>query len=150
MLGFKEMSSDRSEYVAVYTEPVWRDRANFIIMAEIQEQTPSPEREQLWVKQLESFRFELCCIPFFAYDLALGDEVETDAQYLIRRIVKDSGHYAFRAWFGESDDLSAQDDVVVKVRDLKCALEWSSANLLAIDAPNETLAQKVADYLSIQ
>jgi hypothetical protein len=37
--------------------------------------------EQLWARQVGDRHFELCCIPYFVYDLALGDVVEIDADY---------------------------------------------------------------------
>jgi hypothetical protein len=37
--------------------------------------------EQLWARQVGDRRFEICCIPFFVYDMALGDVVETDANH---------------------------------------------------------------------
>jgi hypothetical protein len=55
---------------AVHGNPVWGDRADFVIGA------PLPEHghaEQLPARQLSDQRFELCAIPFFLYDIALGE-----------------------------------------------------------------------------
>ena len=141
------MKSSADEYRAVHREPAWRARANFVIAAEIGGSRSHPEREQLWAKQIGDFRFELCCIPFFVYDLALGDEVETDQHYVVRELVKASGHCTFRVWFGESKNCSIQEEVVDMAKGLGCEWEWSSANLLAIDAATAALAKKLADYL---
>ncbi|MBI9114878.1 DUF4265 domain-containing protein [Sanguibacter suaedae] len=35
--------------------------------------------EQLWTKRVGDDLLELCCIPFFAYDLALGNVVRAEA-----------------------------------------------------------------------
>lgn len=79
---------------AVHPDPVWRDRSNFVIGARL----PEPGRtEQLWARQLGDRRFELCCIPFFLYDLALGDVVETDDNYDVVRVLKPSGRYVYRS-----------------------------------------------------
>src|SRR5262245_61592128 len=93
----------------VHPDPVWRDRANFLIRARIpplSENAPSTDWEQLWCKQESDNQFVICCIPFFVYDLALGDLVETgtegDAQYVIHRVVHPSGRFCFRIWFGDS------------------------------------------------
>ena len=59
--------------------------------------------------------FEICCIPFFVYDLALGDLVETNADYSVTLRHAPSGRFVFRVWFGDSfhsqeeiaDDLQA-------------------------------------------
>lgn len=86
---------------AVHQEPVWRDRSNFVIAAAVPGGGDT-ETEQLWGRQIDERRFEICCIPFFVYDLALGDVVETDGDYIVERVVEPSGRYVFRVWFGES------------------------------------------------
>lgn len=136
------------DYEARHDEPVWRQRANFIIAADISASTTKREWEQLWARQIDENRFEICCIPFFVYDLALGDEVETDEHHVLRRVLKPSGRYTFRVWFGESRDPDDRDRVVETLREHGCEHEWSSANLLAIDAPTHSVAQIIADVLA--
>jgi hypothetical protein len=132
----------------VHPSPARRDRADFIIRADIREEGSPRRFEQLWARQLDDTHFELCCIPFFVYDLALGDEVETDAeQYVIERVVKRSGGYTFRAWFGDSGDGDARDEVVEALRGLGSEFEWYSENLLAINASDDQRAQEIADFL---
>ena len=141
--------------IAVHADPVWRDRANFLIMARLpllsEVNVPSKEWEQLWCKQVAEDRFELCCIPFFLYDLALGDVVETglegDGRYIFRRVVIPSGRYCFRAWFGRCSTRDCRDEVIQFAAQLDCLFEWSSTNLLAIDSDSEVKAQALADFL---
>jgi hypothetical protein len=138
--------------VIVHENPVWREHADFIISAEV---NPPPDAtrwqwEQLWARQIDESRFVLCCIPFFVYGLALGDEVETgpskDRKYVVQRVVKLSGHRTFRVWFY---DLDARDEVTHKLTNLGCLMEWrwKTGNLLAVDTPSARQAQIVADYL---
>jgi Domain of unknown function (DUF4265) len=136
------------DYWAQHTEPAWRQRANFIISADISDYPNKQEWEQLWARQINEYLFEICCIPFFVYDLALGDEVETDENYIMCHVVKPSGHYTYRAWFGESEDLSVCDKVITMLRKQHCAFEWSSKNLLAIDTAMDDVARAIADFLS--
>ena len=128
----------------VHAEPVWRDRADFIIGV------PLPEdglTEQLWARRLdESNLFEICCIPFFAYDLALGDVVETDTDYDVTRVVRRSERLVFRVWFGDS--FHPRQDVADELIALGALLEWSSVNLLAVDVAETTQGQVVADFLA--
>ena len=142
----------------MHLNPVWRDRANFIIGAwvpPIEEGSTIRGWEQLWSRQLADNRFEICCIPFFASDLALGDEVETATEdgetYIIQRVVKPSGHWTFRTWFGDLPDPvirnEVADEVLREVEQLGCLTEWYSANLLGISAPSDSQAQAVADLL---
>ena len=66
-----------SREVAIHLNPAWRDRANFIAFVSIELDEPGERWEQLWARQIANNLFEICCIPFFAYDLALGDQVDT-------------------------------------------------------------------------
>jgi hypothetical protein len=143
-----------SEKVFVHLNPVWRERADFIIGAKCstKEGSATREWEQLWSRQLADNRFEICCIPFFVYDLALGDEVETGPDewgrpYMVQRVIKPSGHYTFRVWFGDSPTPSIRDEVCAEIERLGCLMEWYSINLIAIDAASDGQAQVVADLL---
>lgn len=135
------------DYEAVHKNPVWRKKTDFIIAADISEEIDKRKWEQLWARQISEFRFEICCIPFFVYDLALGDEVETDENYVIKNVVKASGHSTYRVWFGESSDATICDEVVNQMQQLGCEQEWSSENLLAISAATNELAQSVINFL---
>lgn len=129
---------------AVHQDPVWRDHSNFIIAAPISD-GGDIKTEQLWARKDDEGRFEICCIPFFVYDLALGDVVETGADYLVRRVVRPSGRYVFRVWFGES--FHPREEIADELKALGSLVEWSSRNLLAVDAADEEHAQLVADFL---
>ena len=130
---------------AVHQEPVWRDRSNFIIAAEIPGGGET-KTEQLWGRQRGGHRFEICCIPFFVYDLSLGDVVETDEDYIVRRVVEPSGRFVFRVWFGES--FQPRGEIADELKALGSLVEWSSRNLLAVDAVDGEHAQLVADFLA--
>lgn len=140
------------EDVTVHPKPVWRDRANFIIMGRIDSGGPvsGPSTEQLWARQVDDFQFEICCIPFFLYNLALGDIVATgtlgEDQYLIDSVMKESGRFVFRVWLGESTD---PDELSNLLAQAGCLLErqTDTSRLLAIDAATEEIAQRVADIL---
>ena len=158
-----------------HAEPVWRERANFILFAPVEDpdseaydpsafvapgaggEVPSAIQmfEQLWtrrIRRLGRTRYEVCCIPFFVYDLHLGDVVETEAvaglRYVVRRIVRRSGHLTLRVWFGESNRPTARDEVPDELAALGCDYEWSSANLLAVSAPSAVQAGTVLERLN--
>jgi hypothetical protein len=80
----------------------------------------------------------------------LGDIVETELigarRYVVNRVVRSSGRYVFRAWFGES--FQPRDEVADALTDMGALLEWSSVNLLAVDASDGTHAKRIADFLS--
>lgn len=135
----------------VHLDPVWRDRANFIINAPLEEEG---YYEQLWTRQVDPSHFELCCIPFFAYDLALGDVVETASrsgrEYVVTNVARPSGRYVFRVWFGGVTD-PPREEVAGRLVAVGALLEWQSektCNLLAVDAEHLPHAQQVASLLA--
>lgn len=138
-----------NEFV-VHEHPVWRDRSNFIINAELPEKDRSKRFEQLFVRQISDNRFEICCIPFFLYDVALGDIVHTapkdGRKYVLSGVAEQSGRYVFRVWFGES--FQPRDEIAKDVAALGAQLEWSSRNLLAVDAADKEHAQQIVDFLA--
>lgn len=133
--------------IATHANPAWRSKANFIIFAKVDES----HWEQLWTKRLDENRFEICCIPFFIYDLALGDIVTVRStngkKYVVDQVVLPSSHYTFRVWFGHAGERAARAEVSDFLAQMGCLVEWWSHNLLAIDAPTGESAQHIADYL---
>jgi hypothetical protein len=142
------MTGAQQEF-AVHQDPVWREHANFIINAELPEEDRPKRYEQLWARQSADDRFEVCCIPFFVSDIALGDVVVTSLrdgrQYVVDRVVEPSGRYVFRVWFGQS--FHPRDEIASELEALGSLIEWSSRNLLAVDAADGEHAQLVADFL---
>jgi hypothetical protein len=126
----------------VHIAPVWRDRADSILATRLEE----GYAEQLWGRRLGERTFELCCIPLFAYDLALGDVVETDDSFDVLRVVEPSGRFVFRAWFTEAPERA--EPVVAELSNLGCLVEQGSQHLYAIDAESRTLAEAAAACLA--
>jgi hypothetical protein len=82
--------------IATHDLPVWRSRANFLIMADLTPHGMSGKLEQLWARRIGDRAFEICCIPFFTYGIALGDSVETNGDYRVLGIVNKGGHRNLR------------------------------------------------------
>ena len=101
--------------------------------------------EQLWARRIVDLTFEICCIPFHLYDLALGDVVRTNEMYEFTGLVTPSGHFTFRVWFQDQEADPAE--VVSAISQLGASFEWSGTNLLAIDASDQGIAEGVANYL---
>jgi hypothetical protein len=134
----------------LHTDPAWRARANFIVNAPLPKSDSGKEYEQLWLRKTDGILYEVCCIPFFLYDLALGDLVEVEIlegdQYQLGRVAVPSGRYVLRVWFGDAG-IATRDEVMRDISDMPVILEWYSSNLLAIDLENFNEAQRMADYL---
>lgn len=146
---FEIAKSNRSDEFASHAAPVHRGKANFLIHAEIAGGAGLQRWEQLWTRRMEGNRHEICCIPFFIYDLALGDEVEIDANSMLQRVVKLSGTYAFRVWFGSNHCPEVRTSVLSEIATLECEYEWYSMNLLAIDV-SEHVRPHLEAFLNAQ
>jgi hypothetical protein len=130
--------------IATHAEPVWRTKADTVIAAEFMSDG-AHAREQLWGRRVGDWQFEICCIPFFVDDISLGDIVETDESFHVRRVVTDSGRYVFRVWLA---DPGTQLALIHELQELGGLTEISSARLFAIDAPDPILAHSIADRLA--
>lgn len=142
----KDMKYQDGEYEVVHRAPVWRDRADFVFAAHLGTKDGKNEWEQLWGQKTAPHRFILCCIPFFVYDVALGDEVETDVDFVLQRVVHHAGQITFRVWFG-GQDIATREALMREIEAMKPLKEWSSENLLALSLSGEAEAQRIADYL---
>jgi hypothetical protein len=82
--------------IAVHLSPIWRKKGNFLIQAELSAVGLPSKSEQLWARQLDGGRSELCCIPFFAPGFSLAGQVDVapkdGAEYVVYALVADSGH----------------------------------------------------------
>lgn len=129
-----------------HVDPIWRGRSDFIIAAEIDPSGSGITSEQLWARQISAHTFEICCIPFFVYNLALGDIVETNHHYVVTRVVGESGRLVFRAIL-TADAESARRRLVDRFQDIDVRLEWYSNTMAAIDVPNEDKGRRAAEVL---
>jgi hypothetical protein len=132
--------------------PVWRETSDFILAKRLNE-SDVPEKwkwEQIWARQILDNVFEICCIPFFSYGLALGDWVNTkpldERKYVINDIVEKKGHTTYRVWFQSKAEWNSTID---EIQTLGCLVEvrWEKSGLIAIDAPNSTIREKLENFL---
>lgn len=139
-----------------HAAPAWGERANFVLQLRIetgdaQYDAAMPRWEQVWTKQRSDDLYEVCCIPFFLYDLALGDVLKVvtrDGAAIVEGVAEKSGHHTFRAWFGGAFLPVARDQLLVELLTLPdCLFEWHGQNLLAIDAADDAAANIVAQRL---
>jgi hypothetical protein len=101
--------------------------------------------EQLFARFEGESLQEICCIPFYSYNLALGDVVSANDNNEVNQLVSPSGKLVFRAWF--EDGLRDAADFESKVALHGGICEWYSQRLVAVDAANEDMASAIAGYL---
>jgi hypothetical protein len=122
--------------IATHSNPIERPTPSFMLRARLDELEGDENFEQLWTKRVGKDRFELCCIPFFAYDLALGDVVRADEEndYVVQSVEERSGNGVVRIAVKRDDDV---DEVHIRLHDLVGRLEylyeWFQAGYLAIN-----------------
>ena len=123
-----------------HLNPIWRDKANFIIDAVVPPLKNNPKEkvwEQLWARKLDNGFYEICCIPIFAYGLALGDLVEIDQGFMISNISQKSGRVAIRVWLNEQIPQEKREELTEQILSLGCLLEWYSKHLLGVDSDSQ-------------
>jgi hypothetical protein len=140
------MSYRPGDYVAVHADPVWRARSNFVFRVPIEGEGEERHWEQLWWDRLGDARFVLCCIPFFAYGLSLGDEVVVDHNRRILAISNPSGQWTYRVWFGDVAP-DRRRAALERITREGPTIERSSENLFALSVPTEQSSQ-LADVLA--
>ena len=91
--------------IATQSDPVWRDKSNFILRAELTSHGLDGGFEQLWVRTEDRTEFELCCIPFFPYGMALGDRVTWEESSHHVEVVASSGRGTIRVAVSRQADV---------------------------------------------
>lgn len=137
----------QGDKVAVHRAPVWREKSNFIIRAFIEKIDDRSRWEQLWVRKIRQTSFEVCCIPFFVYELSLGDIVETDSNFNLQQVTERSGFHTFRVWIEESDAPFDRVNFISLLIRYGALYEWSTEHLLAISTVTDEQTCAVRDLL---
>lgn len=120
-----------------HQDPLWSNRVDYFIHADLDADGMPDCSEQLAVRSLGSDHFEICCLPFYCYGLSVGDEVEAeelpDGRSVYVRRVQDGGNGLVRAAFRSSEDAetfhsSVHDSLVQE----GLALEWNGIGYVAV------------------
>jgi hypothetical protein len=122
--------------IVTHSTPAWGTQANFIIRVDLDDSGMSAGTEQLWARRIDQLTFEVCCIPFFAYGLALGDTVECSADFTIQRRLYCGGHRTLRIAIS---DFAKQHEIHEALHGWVLGTgmlhEWYSQGYLAVDVP---------------
>ncbi|MFI5676912.1 DUF4265 domain-containing protein [Streptomyces cellulosae] len=97
------------------------------------------EQEQMWLRPLAEDRFEVCCIPFRVYGMALGDAVRLHGGRFVENVVASSGRLVFRVFFAEPRPPVTGGDSRDALREAISSggflAEWSGDRHVAVDIP---------------
>ncbi len=125
-----------------HDSPAWRHKSDALVQALLEEENNS---EQIWCRELGDDKFEVCCIPFYLYDVALGDIILAP-NYHFQRVLEPSGHYVFRVLL-EEKQYGWRESIMAELNKFEALFEWYSAGLMSIDAPNLKQADAIATWL---
>lgn len=120
-----------------HLSPAWQSKANAVVLADVDFYDDTWWREQLWARQIEPQRFELCCIPFRTYGMALGDIVATDPDGLVTDVLESSGRLVIRVIIDHGPQLvGTREELLAHTRQAGLLVEWQSERHVAIDSPS--------------
>lgn len=135
----------------LHPKSVWSERADFVANVTIGDETDELKYEQLAFEQLGGDRYRLCSVPFFAYGLHLGDEVELEPRPVVgltpSRVVTRSDYWVFRAFTeaGESaqrlERLLREHDAAVEARGRLVAFAVRRSSLEVLRGELDEIAQ---------
>ncbi|WP_329102767.1 DUF4265 domain-containing protein [Micromonospora sp. NBC_01699] len=96
--------------------------------------------EQIWLRPLDGKAYEVSCIPFRVYGLALNDVVELDSDgKRITGLLRSSGHRVFRIFLAPAlsvpESSEVQNSITRAIIDDVLEAEWSGDRHVAIDVP---------------
>jgi Domain of unknown function (DUF4265) len=121
-----------------HTAPAWREYGETAVAV----RTPESHIEEIWVHKLPDDQMGVCCIPFFLYDVGLGDVGFVNSEGAFQ-VTKPNGRFIFRAWCERPEGgLSQLMDYIAKSQ----LLFETRGRLIAIDA-DEGQAQDLANVL---
>jgi hypothetical protein len=104
--------------------------------------------EQLWLREV-SEGYEVCCIPFWAYGMALGDTVAVSEDNRVTCVIAKSGRYVLRVMFaqpGLSSEFRERLQAALTAAGLM--YEWDGDRYIVLDIPEKPQGQDVYDLLA--
>lgn len=108
---------------------------------------PPGHYERMWARRLPDGTYEIDNIPFYSYDVAVGDIVkvqEVDGELFYNERVKDSGNSVIRMRIYDHADL---DSVRAELRALGCDSEGDGV-VLAVNVPANVPYAPIFRFLS--
>jgi hypothetical protein len=121
----------------------WLAEADDIVLAII----PEGGLETLPVKTVSEGVFEICCIPFHAYDLDKGDHVTRDHLDVVSSVVAKSGDCGFR--FKTDADENTIFRIISVLAESGATVEFKpDGGLVAVNAPVGTDQEMISGVLA--
>lgn len=123
----------------VHEDPVGRAAPNYIARADLAPFELDGQVEQLWLNALNDGSYEVACIPFSVYGLALGDTVLLNDDDYVSEVVKTSWHRTLRLLFAPglspAELRRGAEAIRAEITAAGLRSEWNSDRLVAVDVP---------------
>lgn len=137
---------DGSQQALLHLDAPWMDRADdeLLVLAVV---NPEMKRAELLpARRLDGTLWELCCSPFLADDLALGDIVEADESRRLLRRVSRSGRAAIVTFVPQFNEVEV---VRASLVNLGCGVERRSpSGTLAVDCATPEIFDRAHTWLA--
>lgn len=131
----------------VHEQPVGRASTNYIARADLAPFGLDGQVEQLWLSAVNDGSYEVACIPFSTYGIALGDVVVLNDDGYVTDVVKKSSHRTLRLVFTPdlppADLQEAADEIKTEVVAAGLLSEWNGVRLIAVDVPPDVVPSKL-------
>ncbi|MFF3981163.1 DUF4265 domain-containing protein [Streptomyces sp. NPDC001828] len=126
----------------VHEQPVGRASKNYIARVDLAPFDLDGQVEQLWLKAVNDGSYEVACIPFSAYGIALDDVVVLNDDDYVIEVVRNSWHRTLRLVFipdlPPADLPKAADEIKTEIIAADLQSEWNGTRLVAVDVPPDT------------
>jgi hypothetical protein len=122
--------------------------ADFLVAVDLGEHGMPGRGEQLWSKQVGPTRFILRSIPFFAYGMRPGDEIETDESFMVQRVVARSGFEVLRLAVETTSARAFHDRIHPTLDRLGLLHEWRGQGYVAIRLPDTDVPAGLTSVLT--
>lgn len=122
--------------VIVHDEPALRADSNYIAWIALAPFGFDDQVEQVWLRRTADNTAALCCIPFRAYGVALGDTVRlTPHDSMVAEVLAGSGRRVLRALVVEPALATTAPELRRHITEAGLRSEWSGDRHVAIDVP---------------
>jgi hypothetical protein len=144
------MDSPIDSNIATHHAPV--AKANSLIHVDLADHGLPGRLEQLWAWRISPYEFEIASLPFFPYDMTLGDTVATRGSeapdLVVAQVIRRSGHRLLRVGI-KTLGINPELHELMHREMIRSGLifEWHGAEYVAVDLPRDCSEDALLAYL---
>jgi hypothetical protein len=151
----REMAPDHRLNLIRHPGAFWGERADTVAVVQVAALSEPLPWEELPCRSLGGGRFELCCVPFSAYGVCLGDvvtaELAFDGLAVITGVTQSSGQHTVRVMYDAGAEFRGivdpdhviRHDLLDRIAATGARGEWHNGNYLALTVEAESMPSLV-------